>query len=69
LHLYTNTTAKMVLFSSKTIIQAHAVLLIVIAGYLIKNPALITNCDLVFMMGEALNIVRTPIPSNLIQPY
>ncbi|KAJ5973937.1 hypothetical protein N7481_011147 [Penicillium waksmanii] len=46
----------MVLLSSKTMIQGHAVLLIVIAGYLIKNPALITNCDLVFMMGEALNI-------------
>lgn len=56
--IYAHHPRKMVLLSSKTIIQAHAVLLIVIAGYLIKNPALITNCDLVFMMGEALNIVR-----------
>lgn len=62
--IYTHHPRKMVLLSSKTIIQAHAVLLIVIAGYLIKNPALITNCDLVFMMGEALNIVRNTSPSS-----
>ncbi|OOQ84002.1 hypothetical protein PEBR_32347 [Penicillium brasilianum] len=49
-------TAKMALLSSKTLIQAHAVLLIVIAGYLVKNPNYITDSDLVFMMGEALKI-------------
>ncbi|KAJ5364411.1 uncharacterized protein N7496_010124 [Penicillium cataractarum] len=46
----------MALLSSKTLIQAHAVLLIVIAGYLVKNPNYITDSDLVFMMGEALKI-------------
>jgi hypothetical protein len=51
-------TAKMALVSSKTLIQAHAVLLIIIAGYLVKNPNYITDSDLVFMMGEALKIVR-----------
>ena len=45
------------LISSKTLIQAHAVFLVVIAGYLVKSPEVITDCDLVFMMGEALNIV------------
>lgn len=48
----------MVLVSSKTLIQAHAVVLVIIAGYLIKDPAFITNADLVFMMGEALQMVR-----------
>lgn len=48
---------KMVLISSKTLIQAHAVILMVIAGYLIKNPELITDSDVVFMMGEALRVV------------
>ncbi len=48
----------MALVSSKTLIQAHAVFLLIIAGYLVKNPAYITDSDLVFMMGEALKIVR-----------
>lgn len=47
----------MVLVSSKTLIQVHAVLLVTIAGYLIKNPEVVTDCDLVFMLGEALGIV------------
>lgn len=50
-------TSKMVLISSKTLIQAHAVILIIVAGYLIKSPEFITDSDLVFMMGEALQIV------------
>jgi hypothetical protein len=33
----------------------------VIAGYLVKIPELITDSDFVFMMGEALKIVRTNI--------
>jgi len=48
----------MALVSSKLLIQAHAVLLIIIAGYLVKNPNYITDSDLVFMMGEVLRIVR-----------
>lgn len=55
----------MVLISSKTLIQAHAVFLVVIAGYLVKSPEVITDCDLVFMMGEALKIVRrTNMPDS-----
>lgn len=50
-------TVKMVLVSSKTLIQAHAVILLIVAGYLIKSPEFITDSDLVFMMGEALQIV------------
>lgn len=55
----------MVMISSKTLIQVHAVLLVVIAGYLIRSPELITDSDMVFMMGEALQIVR--ILSSLIR--
>lgn len=47
----------MVLVSSKVLVQVHAVVQVVIAGYLIKNPEVVTNSDLVFMMGEALGIV------------
>lgn len=50
-------TFKMVFVSSKMLIQAHAVVLIIVAGYLIKNPEFITDSDLVFMMGEVLQIV------------
>lgn len=52
----------MVFISSKTLIQAHAVLLLVIAGYLIKNPEVILDSDMVFMMGEVLKIVRARSP-------
>lgn len=70
LFVFTTTTpptATMVLISSKTFIQAHAVLLVVVAGYLIKSPELITDSDVVFMMGEALQIVQ--LPSGLIRIY
>jgi hypothetical protein len=51
----------MVFVSSKTLIQVHGILLVVVAGYLVKNPELITDSDFVFMMGEALKIVGTNI--------
>ena len=53
-------TATMVMVSSKTLIQAHAVLLFVIAGYLIKSPDMIVGSNIVFMFGETLRIVRLP---------
>ncbi|OQD70042.1 hypothetical protein PENDEC_c027G03297 [Penicillium decumbens] len=46
----------MVMISSKTLIQVHSVLLILLAGYLIRSPERITNSNMVFMMGEALDI-------------
>ncbi|KAJ5157518.1 uncharacterized protein N7482_008618 [Penicillium canariense] len=57
------------LLSSKTLIQAHAVLLVVIAGYLIKNPEFITDSDLVFMMGEALKIDFPAVTSPTQSPF
>ncbi|KAJ5084361.1 hypothetical protein NUU61_008940 [Penicillium alfredii] len=59
----------MVLVSSKLLIQAHGVLLMVIAGYLVKNPALITTSDLVFMMGEALKIDFPSLTSSQQSPF
>jgi len=50
----------MVMISSKTLIQVHSVLLILLAGYLIRSPERITNSNMVFMMGEALDIVGIP---------
>ncbi|KAJ5670273.1 uncharacterized protein N7477_005636 [Penicillium maclennaniae] len=59
----------MVLISSKTFIQAHAVLLVVVAGYLIKSPELITDSDMVFMMGEALQINFPAVTSSVQSPF
>ncbi|KAJ5385281.1 Increased loss of mitochondrial DNA protein 1 [Penicillium concentricum] len=59
----------MVFISSKTLIQAHAVFLLVIAGYLIKSPEVITDCDLVFMMGEALKIDFPSLSSPQQSPF
>jgi hypothetical protein len=57
----------MVFVSSKTLIQVHGILLVVVAGYLVKNPELITDSDFVFMMGEALKIVCTNTLALLLQ--
>ncbi|CAG8342090.1 unnamed protein product [Penicillium salamii] len=59
----------MVLVSSKTLIQVHAVLLLVVAGYLIKNPEMIVDSDMVFMMGEALKIDFPSISSPQQSPF
>ncbi|KAJ5913504.1 hypothetical protein N7504_002387 [Penicillium tannophilum] len=59
----------MVLISSKTLIQAHAVLLVVIAGYLVKSPEVITDSNIVFMMGETLKVDFPPATSSLNSPF
>ncbi|KAJ5172321.1 hypothetical protein N7492_004914 [Penicillium capsulatum] len=59
----------MVFVSSKTLIQVHAVLQVLIAGYLIKSPEVITNSDLVFMLGEALGIDLPSISSAPQSPF
>lgn len=47
----------MALLSSKTLIQAHALFLFVLAVYLTRSPEVVTESDLVFMLGEFLNLV------------
>lgn len=47
----------MALLSSKRLIQAHALFLFVLAVYLTKSPEVITDSDVVFMLGEATKIV------------
>ncbi|KAJ5585276.1 Increased loss of mitochondrial DNA protein 1 [Penicillium hispanicum] len=59
----------MVLVPSKTIIQAHAVVLVTIAGYLIKNPEMITNSDIIFLMGEALRVDFPVVSSPSQNPF
>ncbi|KAJ5947037.1 hypothetical protein N7466_000052 [Penicillium verhagenii] len=59
----------MVLLSSKTLIQAHAVFMVVIAGYLIKSPEKITDSNIVFMMGETLRVDFPPSTSPLTSPF
>ena len=48
----------MALISSKTLIQAHAIFLFVLAVYLTKSPEVITESDVVLLLGEATRVVR-----------
>jgi hypothetical protein len=57
----------MALLSSKTLIQSHALFLFVLAVYLTRSPSTVTESDVVFMIGEVLQIVRLRSPSP-IQP-
>jgi Increased loss of mitochondrial DNA protein 1 len=47
----------MALLSSKTLIQGHALFLFIVAVYLVVSPAVITDSDIVFILGEAMQIV------------
>ncbi|GKZ20626.1 hypothetical protein AbraIFM66951_005354 [Aspergillus brasiliensis] len=53
----------MALLSSKTLIQAHALFLFVLAVYLTRSPEVVTESDLVFMLGEFLNLTKRFIHS------
>ncbi|KAL3472803.1 increased loss of mitochondrial DNA protein 1 [Aspergillus californicus] len=44
------------LFSSKSLIKAHALFLFTLAVYLTKSPEVITESDVVFMLGEFLQL-------------
>jgi len=45
------------LLSSKTLIRAHALFLFILAVYLTRSPEVITDSDVVYMIGEAMRIV------------
>ncbi|CBF81256.1 hypothetical protein AN5761.2 [Aspergillus nidulans FGSC A4] len=49
--------------SSKTLIKAHAVFLFTLAVYLTKSPEVITESDVVFMLGEFLHLDSRPSPN------
>ncbi|KAL1987650.1 hypothetical protein VTN96DRAFT_2891 [Rasamsonia emersonii] len=59
----------MAFFSSKTLIQAHALFLFILAVYLTKSPDVITDSDLVFMLGEAMKIDVSPTFSRPQSPF
>lgn len=48
----------MALIASKTLIKAHALCLFILAVYLTRSPEVITDSDVVFMLGEVLRIVQ-----------
>ena len=48
--------------SSKTLIKAHALFLFTLAVYLTKSPEVITESDVVFMLGEFLHLVQDFYP-------
>ncbi|GES64563.1 increased loss of mitochondrial DNA protein 1 [Aspergillus terreus] len=57
------------LLSSKTLIQAHALFLFILAIYLTKSPEVITDSDVVFMLGETLRIDAAPGLSRPQSPF
>ncbi|KAE8365809.1 increased loss of mitochondrial DNA protein 1 [Aspergillus caelatus] len=57
------------LLSSKTLIQAHALCLFILAVYLTKSPEVITDSDVVFMLGETLQIDAAPSLSRPQSPF
>ncbi|GAD96368.1 hypothetical protein NFIA_052350 [Paecilomyces variotii No. 5] len=56
-------------FSSKTLIKAHAFFLFVLAVYLTKSPEVITDSDLVFILGEAMKIDVSPTFARPQSPF
>ncbi|KAF5015321.1 hypothetical protein F66182_13386, partial [Fusarium sp. NRRL 66182] len=50
----------MALLSSKTLIQAHALFTFILAVYLIASPSAITESDIIFILGEAMQIDLDP---------
>ncbi|KAJ6044610.1 hypothetical protein N7499_007112 [Penicillium canescens] len=68
-NFFCHCSPNMVFVSSKTLIQVHGILLVVVAGYLVKNPELITDSDFVFMMGEALKIDFPSLSSPQQSPF
>ncbi|OOF96982.1 hypothetical protein ASPCADRAFT_205735 [Aspergillus carbonarius ITEM 5010] len=59
----------MALLSSKTLIQAHALFLFVLAVYLTRSPEVVTESDVVFMLGEFLNLDASPSLSRPQSPF
>lgn len=46
--------------SSKTLIKGHALFVFTLAVYLTKSPEVVTESDVVFMLGELLRLVQKP---------
>ncbi|RAH72687.1 uncharacterized protein BO66DRAFT_389663 [Aspergillus aculeatinus CBS 121060] len=55
--------------SSKILIQAHAFLLVFLAVHLMRSPAVITDSDVVFMLGELLQLDASPSFSRPQSPF
>ncbi|KAL4779096.1 increased loss of mitochondrial DNA protein 1 [Aspergillus varians] len=49
--------------SSKTLIKGHALFLFTLAVYLTKSPEVVTESDVVFMLGEFLHLDSSTSPS------
>ncbi|KAL4900585.1 hypothetical protein BDW74DRAFT_94364 [Aspergillus multicolor] len=49
--------------SSKTLIKAHALFLFTLAVYLTKSPEVVTESDVVFMLGEFLQLDSRATPN------
>ncbi|EED15299.1 conserved hypothetical protein [Talaromyces stipitatus ATCC 10500] len=59
----------MTFLSSKTLIQLHALFMFILAVYLITSPSSITESDLIFIIGEAMQIDLDPAMSTSQFPF
>ncbi|KAL4881488.1 increased loss of mitochondrial DNA protein 1 [Aspergillus karnatakaensis] len=55
--------------SSKTLIKGHALFLFTLAVYLTKSPEVIVESDVVFMLGEFLQLDASPTFSRPQSPF
>lgn len=53
----------MAIISANTMIRSIALFHLTLAVVLLKNPALISNQGVVLLLGESMQLVRTPVPS------
>jgi hypothetical protein len=54
----------MAIFSAYTIIRGLSLFHITLAVLFLKNPKLIADQNLVFILGEAMKLVSSPKPPN-----
>ncbi|KAH8422908.1 hypothetical protein N8T08_001681 [Aspergillus melleus] len=57
------------LLSSTTLIKGHALFLFILAVYLTRSPEVVTESDVVFMLGEVLQIDAAPSLSRPQSPF
>ncbi|EEA22762.1 hypothetical protein TMatcc_001619 [Talaromyces marneffei ATCC 18224] len=58
----------MALLSSKTLIQAHALFTFILSVYLVISPNAITDSDIIFIIGEAMQIDLDPAMTTFQYP-
>ena len=53
----------MALFSARTVITSLSLLHITLAFFFLTNPSMIEDQGLVYVIGESMGMVRSPLPT------